>query len=130
METTRNVVIDVLNKYGNLVPENVKQSVAQEIVEGLVAQGHIEDDEPEFVTDKFAELEDMVEVKATKKQASIDKTKAGFKVNTSKSKTRLSKSDELFMKAQSKKKSKGSGNTKTVASSTKSESTDSKWLEE
>lgn len=48
----RDVIMDTMSRYGNLIPDNLKASVAHEITSELVSGGYIDtDDQPSFVAD-------------------------------------------------------------------------------
>ena len=43
MAKLRSTITEVINKYGNLIPQNLKMSIAHEIVERLSSDGVLED---------------------------------------------------------------------------------------
>ena len=49
MAKLRSTITEVINKYGNLIPQNLKMSIAHEIVERLSSDGVLEDDDTNFI---------------------------------------------------------------------------------
>jgi len=67
----RDVIMDTMSRYGNLIPDNLKASVAHEITSELVSGGYIDtDDHPSFVDDN-SDISDK-KFKETKLQDEIN----------------------------------------------------------
>jgi len=62
MAKLRSTITEVINKYGNLIPQNLKMSIAHEIVERLSSDGVLEDDDTNFIQNTIEEFGVMDEV--------------------------------------------------------------------
>ena len=59
---SREAILRVINRYGNLIPENLKMSVDHEVVEELINAGHMDrDDEPKYVEEHTEEAQEREE---------------------------------------------------------------------